>query len=108
MNLSENQIIEKYGKKCGHCSRNTLPPYEYESICIACEYNLIKRKRELSKIRRKKIFISLIKYAEHKNFCLCIEVYQIYESNDFNKINEVLSTLKNKNLKGNNALIEKY
>ena len=54
MNLSADEIIEKYGKQCGHCSRNTLLPYEYEWTCISCGYNLIKRKHELSKIQRKK------------------------------------------------------
>ena len=28
--LSEDEIIQKYGKKCGHCNRNTLLPSEYE------------------------------------------------------------------------------
>ena len=30
MELNEDQIIEKYGKRCGHCNRNMLLPYEYE------------------------------------------------------------------------------
>ena len=54
MNLSEDQIIEKYAKKCGHCNRNTLLPYEYEYTCFSCGYNVNKRKNELSKIQRKK------------------------------------------------------
>ena len=29
MSLTEDQIIEKYAKHCGHCNRNTLLPYEY-------------------------------------------------------------------------------
>ena len=53
--LSEDQIIEKYAKRCGHCDRNTLLPYEYESTCFSCGYNISKRKLELSKIQRKKI-----------------------------------------------------
>ena len=28
MELTEDEIIEKNGKHCGHCNRNTLPPYE--------------------------------------------------------------------------------
>ena len=35
-------------------------------------------------------------------------MYKIYEGDDYNKIYEVLSTLKNKNSKKNNILIEKY
>ena len=50
MILSEDEVIEKYGKLCGHCLRNTLPPYEYEYTCVTCGYNLIKRKHELTEI----------------------------------------------------------
>ena len=49
-----------------------------------------------------------MKYAEHKTFCICVDVYTVYESNDFDKIYEVLSTLKNEKLKTNNILIVKY
>ena len=109
MNLSEDQIIEKYAEKCGHCNRNTLLPYEYEYTCFLCGYNVIKRKNELSKIQRKKInFINRLKYAEQKIFCICIDVYKIYEDNDFNEIYKILSTLKNKKLKINKTLIEIY
>ena len=47
-------------------------------------------------------------YAELKIFCICVDVYKIHEGNDFDKIFEVLSTFKNKKLKFNNMLIEKY
>ena len=36
-----------------------------------------------------------------------IDVYKIYERNVFDSIHEVLSTLKNKQIKTNNSLIEK-
>ena len=26
--LTEDEIIHKYAKRCGHCNRNTLLPYE--------------------------------------------------------------------------------
>ena len=48
-------MIEKYGKKCGHCLRITLLPYEYEWTCISCGCKVIKTKLELSKVQRKKI-----------------------------------------------------
>ena len=83
----------------GHCNRNTLLPYEYEFTCVSCGYNVIKRKHELSKIQRKIInFVNRLKYAEHKIFCIFADVYKIYECDDYNKIYEVLSLLKNKNL----------
>ena len=109
MELSENQIIEKYAKICLHCNRITLLPYEYEFTCLSCGNNISKRKHELSKIQRKKInFINRLKYAEVKIFCICIDVYKIYEGDDYDEIFKVLSTLKSKKLKINNTLIEIY
>ena len=62
MSLSEDEYIQKYAKKCGHCNRYTLLPYEYEFTCFSCGYNVNKRKHELSKIQRKKInFINRLK-----------------------------------------------
>ena len=75
MELSGGEIIEKYGKNCGHCNPRTLIPWEFEFTCISCGYNLLKRKHELSKIQRKRInSINLLKNAEHKFFCICTEV----------------------------------
>ena len=109
MNLSEDEIIQKYGKRCEHCNRNTLLPYEYEWSCFSCNYIVYKRKHELSKIQKKKInFINRLKYAEQKIFCICIDVYKIYQDHDYNEIFKVLSTLKNKKLKINNILIDIY
>ena len=109
MNLSEDEIIQKYAKNCGHCNRNTLLPYELEWSCFSCNYVVSKRKNELSKIKRKKInFINRLKYAEQKIICICIDLYKIYEDDDYDEIYKVLSTLKNKKLKINNTLIEIY
>ena len=109
MNLSEDEIIQKYAKNCGHCRRNTLLPYEYELTCLSCGYNVYKRKHELSKIQRKEInFINRLKYAEVKIFSICVDLYKIYDEDDYNEIYKFLSTLKNKKLKINNKLIEIY
>ena len=109
MNLSEDEIIEKYAKRCGHCNRIMLLPYEYEWSFFGCGYNVNKHKNKLSKIQRKKInFINRLKYAEVKIFSICVDLYKIYEGDDYDKIYEVLSTLKNKKLKINNILIEIY
>ena len=54
MELTEDEIIQKYAKRCGHCNRNTLLPYEYEGSCFSCNYVVSKRKNEVSKIQRKK------------------------------------------------------
>ena len=95
MNLTEDEIIENYGKHCGHCNRITLLPYEHEWTYFSCGYNVNKRKNELSKIQRKKNFINRLKYAEVKIFSICVDVYRNYEGNDYDKIYKVLSTLKN-------------
>ena len=109
MELTEDEIIQKNAKRCGHCNRNTLLPYEYEFTCFSCGFNVIKRKHELSKIQRKRInFINRLKYAEGKIFSICVDVYKIYEGDDFDERFKVLSTLKNQKLKINNTLIEKY
>ena len=74
-----------------------------------CGFNVNKRKHELSKIQRKKIkFTNRLKFAEQKIFCLFVDVWKMYESDDFDKIFEVLSTLKNKKLKINKILIYRF
>ena len=40
--------------------------------------------------------------------CICVDVHKIYEGDDYEEICKVLSTLKNKKLKKNDILIEKY
>ena len=109
MELTEDEIIHKYAENCGHCNRNTLLPYEYEFSCFSCGFNINKRKHELSKIQQKKInFINRLKYAEVKMFSICVDLYKIYEGDDYDEKYKVLSTLKNKKLKINNTLIEIY
>ena len=112
MEVTEDEVIEKYAKHCGHCNRNTLLPYKNEGTCHGCGNFVIKRKHEFSKIQRKKInFINLLKYAEQKNFGICIDVFVIFEGkdyDDYDKMYKVLSTLKNKKLKIGNIFIEKY
>ena len=57
---------------------------------------------------KEKNFINRLKYAEQKIFCICIDLYKIYDGNNYDEIYKVLSTIKNKKLKINNILIEKY
>ena len=95
MELTKDEIIEKYGKKCLHCNRNCLLPDEYEFTCLACGYNVIKRKHELSKLQRKKInFINRLKYAEVKIFSICIDLYIIYGGDDYDKVYKVFINIK--------------
>ena len=61
------------------------------------------------KYKEKKInFINRLKYAEVKIFSICVDLYKIYENDDYDEIYKVLSRLKNKKLKINNILIEIY
>ena len=50
MDLTEDEIIQKYAKTCRHCNRNTLLPYEYEITCIVCGYSVTKRKHGIQVI----------------------------------------------------------
>ena len=52
MKPTEDEILQKYGKQCGHCNRNTLLLYENEWTCFSCGYNVIKRKHELTKTQK--------------------------------------------------------
>ena len=109
MELTEDEIIKKCAISCGHCNRKTLLPNEYEFTCVSCGYNVIKRKNELSKIQGNKInFINRLKCAEQKVICLCVEVYKIFDGDDYDKKYEVLSSLKTKKIKLNKISIEKY
>ena len=49
-----------------------------------------------------------MKYGEVRIFSICVDLYKTYEGDDYDKIFEVLTTLKNKKLKINNILIEKH
>ena len=49
-----------------------------------------------------------MKYAEVKIFSICVDVYKIYQGDDFDEIYKVLSALKNKKTKINFILIGKY
>ena len=61
------------------------------------------------KYKEKKInFNNRLEYAEIKIVSICVEIYNIYEGDDFDEIYKVLSTLKNKKIKINNILIDIY
>ena len=68
MNLSENQIIEKYGKRGGHYNGNILLPDEYEFTCFSCGYNVIKRKHELARIQKRKLILSMDQNMQNKKY----------------------------------------
>ena len=54
MELTEADIFRKCAKKCLHCTRNTVLPYEYEFTCTACGCNVAKRKKmNLQKYKEK-------------------------------------------------------
>ena len=109
MELTGDEIIQKYRKNRGRCRQHTLLPYEYDWTCFSCGYNVNKLKHELSKIQRKRInFINRLKYAEVKIFSICVDLFKIYEGDLFDKIYKVLSILRNRKLKINKTLTEIY
>ena len=59
MEVTEDQIIEKYAKQCLYCIRKALLPYEFEFTCTSCGFNLINRKHELTNIQRQNETLSI-------------------------------------------------
>ena len=57
---------------------------------------------------KENLFYQSIKIPRTEFFLHFIDVYKVYECNDYDKIYKALSTLKNKKLKVNNILVEKY
>ena len=53
----------------------------------------------------KNIFMNRIRYAEIQIFSSCVDAYKIFEGNDYDKLYDVLSTLKNKKLKRKNNIL---
>ena len=61
MELTEDQILQKYAKQCLSCYRNGLLLYVYEWTCLFCSYTIIKQKHELTKKqqRRKNVLVEI-------------------------------------------------
>ena len=74
---------------------HTIPifTYEYEWTCIACGYNVKKRRNLTYKIQRKNQTSPTGWNMPKKTLCLGIDVYRIYEGANFNEVFEVLSKL---------------
>ena len=82
---------------------------QYEWTCYFCNYNIIKQNHELTLSQRKRQTFSLrLKYAERKIITICTDIVQIYNGDDYDKIIECLSTLKNKILYIKKELVELY
>ena len=97
MILTDDEIIQKYGKIFPACNRNTLLPYSFEWTCLICGMNIIKQKNELTLSQRKKLtFASRIKFAEQKIISIATNIIQIYDGHDYDKTLEILSQVKNK------------
>ena len=93
MQLPEDKIIQKNSKHCGHCNQNTLLSYENEFKCFSCGYNVIKENMNSLKYKEKQTnFINGVKYAEVKIFCICVDLYKVYEGKDFGTSDEASST----------------
>ena len=57
MELSKNQIFEKYAKRCSHRIGNTLLPYACEWTSVVYGYNVVKQKKAYKSSTEKTIFI---------------------------------------------------
>ena len=92
--LTEDEINENYAKQGMQSTRNAVLQYEYELTFVACGYKVEKQNNELINIQRKKNCINRLKYCEKKIICICIDVCEIYQDDDFDEFFNVLSALK--------------
>ena len=100
MNLSEDEVIEIYAKQCFHLIEIHYYHTNKNGLAFNVATMLFNENINPLKINEKKIkFINRLKNAEHNLICICIDVYEIYESDDYDKIYEVLTSLNNKKLK---------
>ena len=84
MQLTDDEILKKYGKYCPSCNRNYMLPYEYEYTCYFCNHTIIKTKKELSNFSKKKQNFALrLNYAKKKILTICVDVAQIYFGDDY-------------------------
>ena len=82
---------------------------QYEWSCYFCNYNIMKQNHELTLTQRKRLkFSSRLKYAEKKLIVFASDVMQIYDGEDYNRMLEVLSQIKNKKLNIKKDLIKYY
>ena len=76
--------------------------------CIPCDYNVVRRENELTKIQRKKNKLHQSVEICWKKWCFCIDIYKIYEGDDIHKLFECLSRITNKKLNIKKEVVEKY
>ena len=70
---------------------------------------LLKTEKMTEKSFRKKInFIIRLKFAQHKLFCISVNVYKIHEGDEFEEFFEVLSKFQKKKLKFQTKFVEKH
>ena len=95
MEINEGEVIESKLK-------NACISYEKTFCLIKMNYclHIIKKSREITELQRKKIgFINRLKYAQHKILCIYIDLYKLYEVNDFIQFFDVLSRIRDRKLR---------
>ena len=109
MQLTDDEIIKKYGKYCPSCDRNCMLPYEYEYTCYFCNHTFIKTKKQLSNFSKKKQNFGLrLNYGKKKILTICVDIAQIYFGDDYNIMFDILSGLKYRKLNIKSELIKYY
>ena len=86
MELTEHELFMKNMLNVVDIAIEILFYLTNMNLLVCCVATMLL-KHELSKSSKKEInFIIRIKNAEFKKFCLCVDVYKIYESDDYDKI----------------------
>ena len=100
--------MKKYDKLLIHCLQNTFLPFEYEWTCNSCGYNVNnKNSTHKNTAKKRQILLPKKNMLNGKKF-ICIDVYLLYEDDDFQIFFEKLSELKGNKLKIKDELTEKY
>ena len=100
----------KYATICVSCNRRFFIEFPYEHRCLICNAKAVKKKRELTKIQKKRQakFSSRFKYAELKISVICMDIMRIHRESNLNLIAATLLLLKKSKLNFNDIIFEKY
>ena len=109
MNLSDDQRIEKKLEKKVDIAIERLYFHTNMNLLVfRGDSTQLKENVNSLNYNERKIIILIDKNMQNRNFFICVDVYKDFEGYDYDKLYEVLSTLKKGKLKINDILIEKY
>ena len=89
MDLTEDEIIKKTEKNVDFAIEILFYHTNMNLLAYRVDIMQSEENTNLLNVSEKKKFINRLKYAEHKIFCICIQVYKIYAGDVFDKMYEI-------------------